>query len=197
MLATVKQVAHRLLPDPVIDVMYQWRFGKPSTKMYSGPDETHPERLLILPYVTGRCVEVGSGHRKTAESVIAVDHVRTGQVGNVSGRAISLDVQSVGEALPFASASFDSLIARHNLEHYIDTAGVLAEWKRVLKPGGTLAVILPDEEHYHGRTVDMDPTHFHAYTRGALARLCELVGFDVVRTDTALDQWSFLLVATA
>ena len=46
------------------------------------------------------------------------------------------DVVADGSALPFRTGSFDSLIARHNLEHYVDTAGTLIEWARVLDVGG-------------------------------------------------------------
>lgn len=159
---------------------------------------SHPERLAVLPYVTGRCLEVGCGHRKTADDVVGVDLVpggRPGSVGNVAGRVSQADVAAHGEALPFSDLSFDSLIARHNLEHYVDTVEVLREWCRVLRPGGTLAVIVPDEEAYLGRTLELDPTHYHAFTQRSLSRLVELVGFARVTTQPVVAGWSFLLVA--
>ena len=101
-----------------------------------------------------------------------------------------------GEKLPFADRSFDSLVARHNLEHYVDTAGTLIEWRRVLRPGGALAVIVPDEERYAGRTLDLDPTHYHGYSETALARLFGLIGgFERVTTAPVIHGWSFMLTA--
>lgn len=162
-------------------------------------DEDHPERLAVLPFVQGRSLEIGCGYRKTSDLVLGVDLVpkgRPGRHGNVAGRRSQADVAADGAQLPFGDATFDSLVARHNLEHYIDTAGTLEEWRRVLRPGGMLAVVLPDEEAYQGRTVELDPTHYHAYSPSALARLVRLIGgFSEIETRTAVPDWSFLLTA--
>jgi hypothetical protein len=49
----------------------------------------------------------------------------------------------------------------------------------VLKPGGTLAAIVPDERV--GDTVFLDPSHKHAFTPESLSRLVSLIGgFEVV-----------------
>jgi len=148
-------------------------------------------------------LEVGCGHRKTSDQVVGVDLTpggRRGTVGNAAGQESQADVAASGEDLPFAAESFDSVIARHNLEHYIDTAGVLIEWRRVLKPGGTLAVILPDEENFptqRGRTLELDPTHYHGYSMAALGRLVHLVGgFAEMTTEVVVPRWSFMLTAT-
>lgn len=52
-------------------------------------------------------------------------------------------VQGSGMTLPFADASFDCVICAEVLEHIPDYQGVLAEIRRVLKPGGVLAVSVP------------------------------------------------------
>lgn len=48
-----------------------------------------------------------------------------------------------GGALPFDDGSFDRVIATHVLEHVPFPHLAIAEWVRVLKPGGVLSVILP------------------------------------------------------
>lgn len=48
-----------------------------------------------------------------------------------------------GNILPFGDDTFDRLIATHVLEHVVNPHLVLAEWVRVLKPGGVLSLILP------------------------------------------------------
>lgn len=45
--------------------------------------------------------------------------------------------------LSFPDATFDRLIAAHVLEHLPNPHEVLREWARVLKPGGTLTLVLP------------------------------------------------------
>jgi SAM-dependent methyltransferase len=45
---------------------------------------------------------------------------------------------------PIAAASYDFLLSSHNLEHFANPIRALQEWKRVLRPGGALVLILPD-----------------------------------------------------
>ncbi len=45
--------------------------------------------------------------------------------------------------LPFADDTFDRLIATHVLEHVPDPHLALAEWVRVVKPGGVISLLLP------------------------------------------------------
>lgn len=162
--------------------------------------QTHPERLAVLPYANvPRCLEIGCGHRKTAPHSIALDlnpRGRMGKVGNVRGHRSAADMAADGGFLPFRSSSFDSVIARHNLEHYVDTLATLTEWCRVLKVGGTMAVVVPDEERFPGRTVDLDATHYHSFTERSLGALVHAVaGLIVEETKPVILGWSFSLVA--
>ena len=53
-------------------------------------------------------------------------------------RGIDADIRSgVGEAMPFESARFDTVVTTFTLCSVTDQAAVLAEIRRVLKPGGT------------------------------------------------------------
>ena len=45
--------------------------------------------------------------------------------------------------LKYPDATFDRLIATHVLEHLVHPHVVLSEWLRVVKPGGTISIILP------------------------------------------------------
>jgi ubiquinone/menaquinone biosynthesis C-methylase UbiE len=52
-------------------------------------------------------------------------------------------VRGSGLILPFADSTFDCVICAEVLEHVPDYHGMLAEIRRVLKPGGVLAVSVP------------------------------------------------------
>lgn len=46
--------------------------------------------------------------------------------------------------LPFEDGTVDAIHSSHLIEHVADTAALLAEWYRVLKPGGTLEIRCPN-----------------------------------------------------
>jgi ubiquinone/menaquinone biosynthesis C-methylase UbiE len=50
-----------------------------------------------------------------------------------------------GEALSYADDSFDRVIATHVLEHIYSPHVVLKEWKRVVKDGGVLSILIPTD----------------------------------------------------
>jgi len=49
--------------------------------------------------------------------------------------------------LPFEDSCFDFLVSHHSLEHMEDTDWTLREWIRVVKPGGVLAIVMPDAKY--------------------------------------------------
>lgn len=50
------------------------------------------------------------------------------------------------EALPYADASFDTVFMTEALEHMLDFGKSLSEIRRVLKPGGTFIVTVPNRD---------------------------------------------------
>ncbi len=57
---------------------------------------------------------------------------------------LSFEKQS-GEGLSYADNSFDRLIASHVLEHIYQPHLVLKEWRRVVKNGGIISVLIPTD----------------------------------------------------
>lgn len=52
--------------------------------------------------------------------------------------------------LPFADETFDGILASHFFEHFdcMDALAIMLDCKRILKPGGTLLVSVPDAEYF-------------------------------------------------
>jgi SAM-dependent methyltransferase len=158
--------------------------------------ENHPERLALLPYCqTGKGIDVGCGHRKTHPNCIGIDIVAPGEkgaVGCVAGKRSAADIQACGDDLRmFADGELDFVISRHNLEHYVDVFKTLREWKRVLRIGGTLGMIVPDDRHID--SIALDPSHKHAFTPESLRAYLELVGgLDIIKIEPVIERWSFM-----
>ncbi len=161
-------------------------------------DLNHPERLALIEYcMVGKGIDVGCGHRKTHENCIGVDIIPSGsmgEVGCITGKEIVSDICASGDNLHmFNNQELDFVISRHNLEHYVDVIKTLTEWKRVLKSGGIMAVILPDESSIN--TISLDPTHKHVFTPDSFLRYIELIGgFEVIKVDKVISNWSFICV---
>lgn len=146
----------------------------------------------------GPVLEVGCGPRKTDPSFLGVDLTPggdTGRVGNASGRRSEADVAADGARLPFTDNAFATVVARHNLEHYVDLVATLTEWRRVLTPNGRMVVVVPDEERYDGRTVELDPTHHHSFDESFVRGLLTALGWSVVEVGPCIEGWSLLAVA--
>lgn len=103
---------------------------------------------------------------------------------------------------PFADESVDLVYVSHCLEHisHQQVNAVLAEWRRVLKPGGVLRLGVPDFDQVialyeaHGRDIEAVQlilmggqtyplnAHFTAFTRKSLTDRLHAVGFAKVRS---------------
>jgi ubiquinone/menaquinone biosynthesis C-methylase UbiE len=93
-------------------------------------------------------------------------------------------LQTAGERLPFRDAAFDRVICTETLEHVDDDSVLARELSRVLKPGGILAVSVPDEfsEKIFWKLSTNYRTHVgghvRIYRRGDIVRLLRDAGLE-------------------
>ncbi len=106
-------------------------------------------RSKVVPHASGDVLELGCG------GGINMEFYNPARVTSFTGldpspellamsraaaqaRGMAADIQGgVGEAMPFADAQFDTVVTTFTLCSVADQAAVLAEIRRVLKPGGT------------------------------------------------------------
>ena len=91
----------------------------------------------------------------------------------------------VDEPLPFADASFGVVVAGELLEHIRSPERLVAEVRRLLRPGGRFVGSVPNAFRLRnrmrfvaGRPPEDDPTHLHMFTPDAVRGL--LAGFEDV-----------------
>lgn len=78
--------------------------------------------------------------------------------------------------LPFATASFDAVIAKDVIEHVQHPVALLREFHRLMRPGGVLLVSVPMAKP---RAVWDDYTHVRGFTHNAIVALVQDTGFQV------------------
>lgn len=95
-------------------------------------------------------------------------------------------VADVEQPLPFPDESFDAVAAGELVEHVREPEALLAEIRRVLRPGGTFVGSVPNFYRLRnrlsflaGRPLDHDPTHLHVFAPRDLRTL--LAPFEDVR----------------
>jgi 2-polyprenyl-3-methyl-5-hydroxy-6-metoxy-1,4-benzoquinol methylase len=75
-------------------------------------------------------------------------------------------VQASATAVPFASASFDLVVAFEVIEHLTNWRALLTEARRLLTPNGQLLVSTPNKSYYaeSRRLTGPNPFHAHEFT---------------------------------
>lgn len=165
----------------------------------SGFDFISSEEKLALeelaPYLEGKVLDLGCGGKKIDPRVIGVDIRPSGEYGVgynsliPSGGEVACDVV---ELKPFADKSVDAILAKHLTEHILDVPKALREWRRVLKYGGRLVIIVPDWRYCEA--VSCDPSHVHAFTPESLKSLIETVGgLEITRTESVEPGYVFMV----
>ena len=90
-------------------------------------------------------------------------------------------------SLPFDDASFGTVYAGEIIEHVPDVRGALAEWGRVLQPGGTLILTTPNRERMlacaNRRAMPVHPEHVRELSPPEARALLASEGFEVLQTD--------------
>ena len=185
---------------------------------YFGHARTDIEPLLPARQCAGlRALEIGcsGGHtlawlKKTGHChwVAGVEPYAELAIGHgVIDRFFKLDIEK--ELPDIAEGSIDLLLCLDVLEHLVNPWEAMRRLDRLLKPGGTLIVSLPNLRNYHiiaalafrGQFTytdsgTLDRTHLRFFTRSSAIELTETAGARVTAVvGTETDRWQKRLLA--
>ncbi len=100
-----------------------------------------------------------------------------------------LDAYKVDDyRLPFDDETFDLVTNWHVIEHMPNVLDAIAEWRRVLKPGGVLMLETPASNFYKAKKMGLEhakfwpPDHVYTFNRENLASMLGKAGYEMLPT---------------
>ena len=149
-----------------------------------GPPPEHLREFVRSLGRTGRALDLGCGDgRLTAEldaGALTAADVSTVALSRARQRLpVARLVELEPDApLPFRDGAFDLVLCAETIEHVRDVQLLLSETRRVLVPGGTLAVTTPATPPLIRPPDPLSP-HLRFLTRRSLRTLLGELGFEV------------------
>ena len=170
-------------------------------------------RELLARYPSGRLLDVGCYDGQLIARVapmhtwivgVDISHGALCQAHTRGVRAVRAQVEAM---LPFADASFSTIVAAEVIEHVFDTEAFLAELRRVLAPDGRLLLTTPNLVALSGRAklllgksphnVEFDASpgtsgHIRYFTFDTLELLLRRIGLEPIGRWTNVVHFSIL-----
>ena len=149
-----------------------------------GPPPAHLREFVRSLGLADRALDLGCGDGRLTADLDAGELTAADVSALALGRARARlpDARLVelepDAPLPLGDGDFDLVLLAETLEHVRDVQLLLSEARRVLRPGGTLAVTTPATGRLMRPPDPLSP-HLRFLTRRSLARLLGELGFDV------------------
>ena len=128
-----------------------WAFRQESLFRRLQFDAIHGSRF------TGRTMDVGgtstSSYYKRMSFEGGIDSI------NINPKLKPTVVHDLNQAIPLAGASYDNVISLNTFEHVLNEEMAISEAVRILKPGGSLMIIIPWMYREHS-----SPHDYHRHT---------------------------------
>lgn len=144
----------------------------------AGPPPAHLAAFVRSLPEAARALDLGCGDGRLGKELRAGEVVGADVSAHALRRAgggVKLDPD---EPLPFEDNSFDLVLCAETLEHVRDVQLLLSEVRRVLKPGGRLALTTPANAPLIRPEHPFSP-HIRFFTGRSLRAALDATGFDV------------------
>lgn len=142
--------------------------------------ESRKIKYFLPRYTRGRGLEIGCGMEKAYPHFIGVDN------GHHFGKGAADFLCEADDLSMFADGSMDFVFSSHVLEHMADMEAALADWCRVLKPGGYLCLYVPSANLYPKcGEPGANPDHKHDIYPGSIPYLLDTTpyGWEIIEQE--------------
>lgn len=162
--------------------------------------ETSKHLVDVLPHLIGENgVDVGCGNDPVRTNCIAVDLPLEAYKKYNGTPSTKANLRAFANDLPLKDGSMDWVYSSHLLEDFPleEWAEVIAEWRRVLHPGGALVLLLPERNRWAKALANGQPpndAHRHEPEYGELTDLAPKWGLTPV-VERQVGEYSILFVA--
>ncbi len=136
-------------------------------------------------FVSGHLLDVGCGNSPYREIFTPCAQHYTGL--DPDARQSRPDVVATIDALPFETATFDTVLSTQVIEHVAEPRHMLAEISRVLKPGGHLILTAPQYWRLHEV-----PHDYYRFTHYGLEHLMQSWGLTPVLVKEEGGVWALI-----
>ena len=148
---------------------------------FQSASETAKVRNWVLPYCIGKGCDIGFGGDKIMKT--NCDGIDFPQPYTYTGKdKVDIGCDVINNEIPVPDNTYDYVYTSHLIEDFVDTNDALRKFIRILKNGGNLILVFPDQPKYEmfckSINIPMNPYHVHAdmgYDY-MLARLNEISG---------------------
>jgi SAM-dependent methyltransferase len=135
---------------------------------------------------TGFALDLGGGSGDLRSAVQGRGYRYVNVDVDSSSRGAS--VRGDAHHLPFAASTFDVVLSKDSLEHFVDPYLAVKEVRRVLKPQGQFIILVPFLHPFHS-------TDYFRFTPLGLRTVLDRGGFRVASLEAPL--WVFSVIAQA
>lgn len=132
---------------------------------FTSPSETSKVRHWVLPYCQGKGCDVGFGGDKVMK--VDCDGIDFPQPYTHTGKdKVDIGVDVIKNEIPVPDNTYDYVYTSHLIEDFVDTLDALRKFIRILKSGGNLILVFPDQPKYEvycrEMNIPQNPYHIHA-----------------------------------
>lgn len=126
--------------------------------------ETSKVRKLVLPYCIGKGCDVGFGGDKIKlDNCDGIDF--PSPYTKVGKAKVDIGCDVINNEIPVPDNTYDYVYTSHLIEDFVDTKNGLEKFIRILKNGGNLVLVFPDQMKYETyctkNKVALNPYHIH------------------------------------